>query len=333
MIRTLGFPNVMALSILAIFFGIMVLGVWIWALIDCLSSKLRSKEKILWLIIILFFNLLGAILFLLLGRNYQDDIDDAKSLDTYKTKTNKSQLRRELTRDLANRMIEGVCSGIAKYFDFDVTLVRLLWVLMTFMTSGFGLLFYIIAAIIIPPERVSRNVESKRSKKVSQKKDKSRWVIVLLILLFVGIPLLIGLGSLVSFLTFSVSDSSANFTISVRESNVFENIGHDSVWQTQDSIKYLIDIASKEIIRNYNYEEYNGHNLLFLSNSVPNRNECTAFSGDPFGVKIYERDCMRVRFRFDVDTDRLPSNVVGYYVDALMIGGSIKEISFTERIS
>ncbi|MFP4116064.1 MAG: PspC domain-containing protein [Candidatus Aenigmatarchaeota archaeon] len=48
-----------------------------------------------------------------------------------------------------DRMLGGVCGGIAEYFDVDPTLVRLLWV---FFTLGFGggLLAYIIALIIVP---------------------------------------------------------------------------------------------------------------------------------------------------------------------------------------
>lgn len=48
-----------------------------------------------------------------------------------------------------NRMLCGVCGGIAKYFNIDPTLVRLVWVIITLM-GGAGILAYIIAAIIIP---------------------------------------------------------------------------------------------------------------------------------------------------------------------------------------
>lgn len=48
-----------------------------------------------------------------------------------------------------NRMLLGVCGGIAEYFGIDPTMVRLLWVLLTFI--GFsGLIIYIIAAFIMP---------------------------------------------------------------------------------------------------------------------------------------------------------------------------------------
>ena len=47
------------------------------------------------------------------------------------------------------KMIDGVCGGIAEYFDLDPTLVRLGWVLFCAL-GGSGILAYIIAAIIIP---------------------------------------------------------------------------------------------------------------------------------------------------------------------------------------
>ena len=48
-----------------------------------------------------------------------------------------------------NKMVGGVCGGIAEYFDIDPTLVRLGWVLFCAL-GGSGILAYIIAAIVIP---------------------------------------------------------------------------------------------------------------------------------------------------------------------------------------
>lgn len=48
-----------------------------------------------------------------------------------------------------NKMLDGVCAGIAEYFAIDPTLVRLAWVLFSAL-GGSGLIAYIIAAIIIP---------------------------------------------------------------------------------------------------------------------------------------------------------------------------------------
>jgi phage shock protein PspC (stress-responsive transcriptional regulator) len=57
---------------------------------------------------------------------------------------------KKLYRSMTNKMLCGVCGGIAEYFNIDPTIVRLLTVLFGF--SGAGLLVYFIAAIIIPVE-------------------------------------------------------------------------------------------------------------------------------------------------------------------------------------
>lgn len=48
----------------------------------------------------------------------------------------------------SNRMICGVCAGIAEYFGIDPTIVRLIWAALAL--SGTGILLYIIAAFVMP---------------------------------------------------------------------------------------------------------------------------------------------------------------------------------------
>lgn len=55
---------------------------------------------------------------------------------------------KRLFRSSANRMISGVCGGIAEYLNVDPTIIRLLWVI--FSIFGVGILVYIAAAIIMP---------------------------------------------------------------------------------------------------------------------------------------------------------------------------------------
>ena len=59
--------------------------------------------------------------------------------------------KKRLYKDQANKKICGVCSGIAKYFDIDPTIVRLALVLFCIL-GGSGLLAYIICAFVIPDE-------------------------------------------------------------------------------------------------------------------------------------------------------------------------------------
>lgn len=52
-----------------------------------------------------------------------------------------------------DRVLGGVCAGLAEYFDFDPTLVRVAYVLLTVCTAFSGLLAYIILWIIMPEKR------------------------------------------------------------------------------------------------------------------------------------------------------------------------------------
>ncbi|NLN42420.1 MAG: PspC domain-containing protein, partial [Clostridiales bacterium] len=56
----------------------------------------------------------------------------------------------KLYRSRSQKMIAGVCGGIAEYFNIDVTLIRLIWALVSIPSFGTGILVYIIASIIIP---------------------------------------------------------------------------------------------------------------------------------------------------------------------------------------
>jgi phage shock protein C len=57
--------------------------------------------------------------------------------------------QKRLYRTNSNKMICGVCGGLAEYINIDPTVVRLLWVVFA-LAGGFGVLAYIIAAIIMP---------------------------------------------------------------------------------------------------------------------------------------------------------------------------------------
>ncbi len=60
---------------------------------------------------------------------------------------------KRLYRSQYDRKLAGVCGGIANYFSVDPTVVRLLTVILFFISAGFPLIIgYIIAAAIIPNE-------------------------------------------------------------------------------------------------------------------------------------------------------------------------------------
>jgi len=59
---------------------------------------------------------------------------------------------RRLMLDRANRKIGGVCAGFARYFDLEIVLVRVLWLVVAFST-GVGFLAYLVAWIVMPSDR------------------------------------------------------------------------------------------------------------------------------------------------------------------------------------
>jgi phage shock protein C len=61
---------------------------------------------------------------------------------------------KKLYRSFNQRMLGGVCGGLAEYFDIDVSLVRLIFVAVDIVTGLLPMvLFYLIAWIVVPVER------------------------------------------------------------------------------------------------------------------------------------------------------------------------------------
>lgn len=58
-----------------------------------------------------------------------------------------------LRRSSSNRMIAGVVAGLARYIGMDVSLARILYVLISIFSAAFpGILVYLICWILIPEE-------------------------------------------------------------------------------------------------------------------------------------------------------------------------------------
>ena len=61
---------------------------------------------------------------------------------------------KKLYRSESNRVIAGVCGGIAEYFEIDPTLVRLGFVIFS-LAGGSGVLLYLIAAVVMPKSELA----------------------------------------------------------------------------------------------------------------------------------------------------------------------------------
>ncbi|MEX0934476.1 MAG: PspC domain-containing protein [Candidatus Saccharimonadales bacterium] len=71
-------------------------------------------------------------------------------------------------------IIAGVCAGLADYFDIDVTLVRVVFVVMTFANVVFGALLYILLAILTPTKASERTTKFTDSEDFQDVKESLR---------------------------------------------------------------------------------------------------------------------------------------------------------------
>jgi len=124
--------GMMGLALLAAIF-------WIWVLVEVMRSDMPNDEKLLWVLVVVFLNIIGAALYLLIAYKKAPALRKGR--------------RPALARPKDNRIVAGVCAGVARYLGYDTAMVRLVFALLTVFT-GFvnGILAYVIAWVIIPPE-------------------------------------------------------------------------------------------------------------------------------------------------------------------------------------
>ena len=65
-----------------------------------------------------------------------------------------------------DRMLAGVCAGIAEYFGWDATLLRIVYILATFFTAFAGVIIYIILWIVMPGKRSSDGYEDRMNQRL-----------------------------------------------------------------------------------------------------------------------------------------------------------------------
>lgn len=59
---------------------------------------------------------------------------------------------KRLRRSNTDKVLAGVCGGIGEYFNIDPVIIRIFWVIITFMPGSPGFLAYIICALVIPED-------------------------------------------------------------------------------------------------------------------------------------------------------------------------------------
>lgn len=113
------------------------------------------------------------------------------NVNTPQTQTNAA--KNTLYRHPTDKLVGGVCGGLADYFGFDPTLVRILWVVMTLVTSGGGFLAYLALWLLLPVGTVQMGQQRPAALELNER-SLSRAAIVLMTL--GGLWLLANLGIL-----------------------------------------------------------------------------------------------------------------------------------------
>lgn len=68
-----------------------------------------------------------------------------------------------------NRVIAGVCGGVANFFGVDPTIVRVIWAL-CILLGGFGLLLYVIMWIVMP-KPIKRSYQDRMQEKLDERRN------------------------------------------------------------------------------------------------------------------------------------------------------------------
>ena len=106
--------------------------------------------KTIWSLVLIIVGILMLYNFTSLGSKKDTEQDDSATDQHAKKQIYRSN----------NKMLAGVCAGIADYFDIDPTLVRLGYVLLSIASFGMGLVVYIILMIVIPQAPITSDSTS-----------------------------------------------------------------------------------------------------------------------------------------------------------------------------
>lgn len=82
-------------------------------------------------------------------QSYEERVAQDDSKPSESSSAESGEYRR-LYRSGKNRILGGVCGGIAEYFKIDPVLIRMLWIIIVFFPPGLGILLYFIFWIVVP---------------------------------------------------------------------------------------------------------------------------------------------------------------------------------------
>lgn len=105
------------------------------------------------------FDILWPLIIILIGVIYLVSVlkkeKQPEKLESKET-SGGEKMEKKLTRSVKDKMIGGVCGGIANYFNIDASIIRIAWALLTLAGGLFiGVVTYIVMLIIIPEESIA----------------------------------------------------------------------------------------------------------------------------------------------------------------------------------
>ncbi|MBP3408154.1 MAG: PspC domain-containing protein [Bacteroidaceae bacterium] len=69
-----------------------------------------------------------------------------------------------------NRVLAGVCAGIAEYFKWNVSTLRLIWIVLSVIGVGSPVLFYLILWIVMPEARLGGDYAERMQKRLGERR-------------------------------------------------------------------------------------------------------------------------------------------------------------------
>jgi phage shock protein C len=79
-------------------------------------------------------------------------------------------MQNRLVRPVNGRVLAGVCAGLANWIGLDVTLVRIIFLILGFIT-GSGLLIYLVLWVVMPSSEESPSAQTDWSSRAGQMRD------------------------------------------------------------------------------------------------------------------------------------------------------------------
>jgi phage shock protein PspC (stress-responsive transcriptional regulator) len=125
---------------------------------------------------------------------------------------------KKIRKNMTDRVLEGVCSGIAQTYNFNPLWLRLLFILSTVYIFPWSVIIYLIAAIIIPKENVAfEKIKYKRFTRIKNHRilggvctglqDYFKIDVVLIRLAFIALSFIYGMGIIIYLSLWMISPS------------------------------------------------------------------------------------------------------------------------------